>query len=372
MRILLFVSLAWIARSEVLLTHTEVFRAGVGGYHAYRIPTILSTSNGALLAFAEARRDSRGDPGQGDIDLVMSRSTDQGKTWSAMQVIDDPGEKWAASNPTPLLDRTNQRVWIFFNRWEPGFGEEKSQPGTTNNQMWARSSDDNGLTWSSPRDLTRVSRDYDNWGGMFLGPGGAIQMKSGRLLLPAAMKADAFSVQATVGSFTGSLGLMRAYVIYSDDHGQSWKRGTLVPALTNENQLVELADGKLLMDARQNNGDHRWFITSTDGGQTWLRPRIGIAVTPVATGIERFGKTLLWSGPALANRQKLVIRVSEDEGQTWNRERVVYGGFAAYSDIEILADSTIGILWEQGSTEGYQSITFTRLNRDFLNAPLGQ
>jgi sialidase-1 len=371
MRVLLFSLLCLAAAGESSLTHTEVFQAGVGGYHSYRIPAIVSTSSGALLAFAEARRDNRGDPGLGDIDLVVSRSTDQGKTWSPMQVIDDPGEKWSASNPVPLLDRSNGRVWIFFNRWQPGYGTDKSEPGKPHNQMWARSSDDHGVTWSAPRDLTRASRDYDNWGAMFLGPGGAIQMKSGRLVLPAAMKADAFSVQATVGSFTGSLGLMRAYVIYSNDQGQTWKRGALAPALTNENQLMELADGKLLMDARQNNGDHRWFLTSADGGQTWLRPRVGIAVSPVATGIERFGNTLLWSGPALANRQKLVIRVSEDEGQTWNRERVVYGGFAAYSDLEILADSTIGILWERGSTEGYQSITFTRLNRDFLDAPPG-
>jgi sialidase-1 len=159
---------------------------------------------------------------------------------------------------------------------------------------------------------------------------------------------------------------MRAYVLYSDDRGVTWKRGDLVPALTNENQLVELADGSLLMDARQNNGDHRWFLTSADGGQTWLRPRRGLAVTAVATAIERMGNRLLWTGPTMNNRQNLVVRTSFDEGQTWIRERVIYGGFAAYSDLAILGDGSAAVLWERGGTESYQAITFTRLPAAFL------
>jgi sialidase-1 len=352
--------------SQAPLVHVDVFPAGTGGYHSYRIPALLTAANGHLLAFAEARRDNRGDPGLGDIDLVVSRSTDQGRTWSKPTVLDDPGEKWSASNPTPLVDRTSGRVWIFYNRWQPGYGTDRSLPGQPHNQMWARSSDDHGVTWSTPRDLTRESREYDHWGAMFLGPGGAIQNKSGRLLLPASMKADLFSAQATVGSFTGSLGLMRAYVLYSDDRGQTWKRGNLVPALTNENQIVELADGHLLMDARQNNGDHRWFLTSADGGQTWQRPRRGIAVSAVATAIERFGNRLLWTGPTLSNRQNLVVRASYDEGQTWAHERVIYGGFAAYSDLAVLSDGSAAVLWERGGTEPYQAITFTRLPAAFL------
>lgn len=354
------------AMAQPPLTHTDVFRAGAGGYHSYRIPALLTAANGHLLAFAEARRDNRGDPGLGDIDLVLSRSTDQGRTWTKQEVLDDPGEKWSASNPTPLLDRSNGRLWIFYNRWQPGYGTDKSQPGQPHNQMWARSSDDHGTTWSAPRDLTRESREYDHWGAMFLGPGGAIQTKSGRLLLPASMKTDLFSVQATVGTFTGSLGLMRAYILYSDDHGQTWRRGDLVPALTNENQLVELADGSVLMDARQNNGDHRWFLTSPDGGQTWLRPRRGIVVTAVATAIERVGNRLIWTGPTMNNRQNLVVRSSYDDGQTWLHERVIYGGFAAYSDLAVLADGSAAVLWERGSTESYQAITFTRLPPAFL------
>jgi len=357
-----------LAAINPLLTHTEVLRAGTHGYSAFRIPAIVTAANGHLLVFAEARRDNRGDPGLGDINLIASRSVDNGANWSTPQLIDDPGEKWAASNPTPLLDRSNGRLWIFFNRWEPGIGTDLARPGTTNNQMWARYSDDHGLTWSAPRDLTRAGRDYDSWGAIFLGPGGAIQTKSGRLLIPSAMKYDAFSV---LGS-TGSIGMMRTYLIYSDDHGQTWRRGALTHALSNENQLVELTDGSILMDARQNEGPHRWNITSTDGGATWSRPRPGQPSITIAASIERFSSNpsrLIFTGPTGPGRRNLVVRISYDEGQTWVNERTLYGGFAAYSDATILPDGTAGIIWERGVTDGYQSVTFTRFNLEFLEPP---
>lgn len=368
--LILFCLLALAATGQAMISHKDVFRAGVGGYHAYRIPTIVTAADGSLVVFAEARRDNRGDPGFGDIDVVSSRSTDNGANWSPMQVVDDPGEKWSASNPTPILDKSNGRLWLLYNRWEPGFGTERSRPGTSNNQTWARSSDDHGRSWSAARDITRTTRDFDTWGAIFLGPGGAVQMKSGRLVIPAAMKYDAFSV---VGP-TGSMGMMRAYTIYSDDHGQSWHRGALTHALSNENQLVELANGSLLMDARQNNGEYRWFIVSGDDGATWSRPRPGHALAPVATAIERFTlrsagadrNRLLWSGPTGPGRRNLVVRVSYDEGQTWMNERVLYGGLAAYSDATILRDGTAGILWERGESDAVQFVTFTRFNREFL------
>ena len=356
-----------VALAQSPLEHVDVFRAGEGGYHTYRIPTIVTAADGALIVFAEARKENRGDPGLGDIDLVFRRSTDRGKTWSAMRVLDDPGEKWSASNPTPLLDRTNKRLWIFYNRWEPGHGTASSKPGTSNNQVWARSSDDHGVTWSAAHDLTRSARDFDHWGAVFLGPGGAIQTRNGRLLIPAAMKYDAYGVVGHIGGVTGNIETLRAYTIYSDDHGVTWQRSEIVSAFTNENQLVELADGAILMDARQNAGEHRWLMTSFDGGKTWSRPLAGQKVTTIAAGIERFSANMLvWSGPGGPGRKHLVARVSYDEGQTFARERTIYGGPAAYSDLTMLDDGAAGLIWERGVSDGYQFVTFTRLSREFL------
>ncbi|MEN6605957.1 MAG: sialidase family protein, partial [Bryobacteraceae bacterium] len=149
------IALCASASAEPLLTHVDVFKSGAEGYHSFRIPAIVTTPDGSLVAFAEGRKENQSDPGGGDIDLVCKRSTDRGATWSALIVLDDPGEKWSASNPTPVVDRSNGRVWIAFNRWEPGYGTNKSQPGTANCQTWLRYSDDNGRTWSQPIDITR-------------------------------------------------------------------------------------------------------------------------------------------------------------------------------------------------------------------------
>jgi sialidase-1 len=368
---------ALVLAADAFLTHTDVFRAGVDGYHSYRIPAIVTAPDGSLVAFAEARKENRSDPGGGDIDLVAKRSVDQGVTWSRMQIVDDPGEKWGASNPTPVVDRANGRLWIAFNRWEPGKGTENSRPGTTDNQAWLRWSDDNGQTWSAARDITRQSRDFDNWGAMFLGPGGAIQTRTGRLILPAAACPDTYTIHAASGTFRGRIHLLRSYAVYSDDHGATWKRGAQVRAITDENQLVELIDGAVLMDARQGGGNARYLLLSNDGGANWSSPRDGEIVTPVATAIERFTSVkdgadrdrILWTGPQGDARRRLVVRLSYDEGQTFTNERLIYGGPSAYSDLSILKDGTVGVLWERGVSDGYQFLTFTRFNREFLEPP---
>ena len=368
--------LAIPAMAESLFEQVDVFAAGTEGYHTFRIPTIVTASDGSLIVFAEARKENRSDPGGGDIDLVFKRSSDQGKTWSAVKVLDDPGEGWGASNPTPVTDRDTGKVWLIYNRWEPGRGTENSVPGTDHNQTWARHSSDNGRTWSDAIDLTRAARDYEDWGANFIGPGGAIQSRSGRLIVPSARSADQYYLTISIGGFEGQTSQMRAYALYSDDHGATWKRGTLVKAQTNENQLVELADGAILMDARQGAGTHRWLMHSKDGSQTWSDPVAGQTVTTICASIERYTleaagddrNRLLWTGPKGPGRKHLVIRTSEDEGQTFRDEQTIYGGLAAYSDITILKDKTVGVIWERGVSESYQFVTFTRVNRDFLES----
>lgn len=343
----------------------DVFVSGTEGYHTYRIPALVAAADGSLIAFAEGRKENSGDPGSGDIDLVFKRSTDGGVTWSALQVLDDPGEGWAASNPTPVLDRTTGRISLLYNRWEPGYGTRLSRPGTRNSQGWLRFSDDHGRTWSPPRDLTPSARDLEDWGAIFFGPGGAIQTQSGRLLVPAAAKPGATYELLVEADPEKSVSPLRAFVLYSEDQGETWRRGELLTAFSNENQLVELADGRILMDARQNQGSHRWVAFSDDQGQTWSRPRAGHQIQPVATALEAYPQggpgveRFLWTGPRGPGRTQLVMRVSRD-GQTFPQEQLLYGGYAAYSDLAVFGER-IGVLWERGIDRSYQFITFSRL-----------
>lgn len=356
------------------LTHVDVYESGTEDYHTFRIPAIETAPDGSLIALAEARKYNGSDPGcdHNEIDLVCKRSTDGGNTWSKLTVVDAPGERWSACNPATVVDHSNGRIWLFHVRTKPDRSSFTSRPGTDDAQAWVRSSDDNGVTWSQPADVTRVARDYDHWACSVFGPGGAIQIQSGRLIAP--------MNTTTAGSDTNGqpvLGLSSAFVIFSDDHGDTWQRGgLLMPGENggNENQLVELADGRLLMDVRQTDGPHRWLTTSSDGGQTWSHPRPGETVTRVACAIHRYSlksagddrDRIVWTGPKRQERHTLVVRVSYDEGQTFGRECVICEDFAAYSDLTILKDKSVGVLWERGTERNYQLITFTRLDRAFL------
>ena len=267
---------------------TDVFVSGSDGYRAYRIPVIETAPDGSLLAFAEARKHNLGDPGMenNDIDLVCKRSSDAGRTWSAMKVIEDPGELWSAANAATVVDRQTGRVWLHYLRCKPGKNTDAARPGTDDVQNLVRTSDDNGQTWSDPIDLTSVARDMKdpNWRCSVPGPGGAIQDQEGRLIVPI-WKVAPSDVLA----------------IFSEDHGKTWKRGQTVPANGggDENQLVELADGRILMDYRQNSGAHRWSSAREviDGQSTGVNggPHAGSATSStITTSSVRTGVRTAW------------------------------------------------------------------------------
>jgi sialidase-1 len=279
-----------------------------------------------------------------------------------MVVLEDPGEFWSAANPATLLDRTNGKLWVFYIRSQPQRSTETARPGTDDMQTLTRWSADNGRTWSEAIDLTSVARDMNDktWRASVPGPGGAIQTSKGRLIVP--MWKMPFA----------------DFVIFSDDHGSTWQRGQCVPGPQggDECEVVELNDGRILIDMRQEKGPARWLAESADGGNSWDTPRPGINVTPVACAIERFttrsaGKertSLLWTGPKGPARKQLVLRTSFDDGKTFGNERLISNDYAAYSELTILKDATAGVLWERGVERGYQFISFTRLNREWLAA----
>jgi sialidase-1 len=193
--------------------------------------------------------------------------------------------------------------------------------------------------------------------------GSGIQLPCGRLIVPATRRTSSGT---------------QSFALYSDDHGEHWHAGEVVDATVNEAQIVELSDGRLLMSVRPNSGADRLLALSSDKGEHWTAPRPLFPSTRVAEAIERYTREgedgasrnrLLHTIPAgspLGARSNLQIRISYDEGATFPVSRQVYAGYAAYSDLVKIDSDQVGILWERGDTTGYQFITFTLVDRDFL------
>jgi sialidase-1 len=229
-------------------------------------------------------------------------------------------------------------------------------------QLWLRYSDDNGRTWSESADITRQGRDYDRWGHAVFGPGHGIETSSGRLVIPV----------NEPGEVDGTYNRSVSFAIYSDDGGATWNRGSHMNAPTNENQIVELDDGRLLIDARQTDGGPtRYSATSNDQGETWENQHRGQVCAPIAASILRYPRTdkgslLLWSGIKGPGRSNLVLRLSSDQGVSFPIELLIGSGPTAYSDKTLMRQGDIGILWEGGSESPYEKVIFTRIPAEII------
>ena len=332
---------------------TPVFVRGEGGYHTYRIPALLVTANGTLLAFAEARKNSASDAG--DIDLVVKRSSDLGRTWSAMQTVWEDGAN-TIGNPCPVVDRSSGTIWLPFCR--------------NNDRVFVTKSTDDGQTWASPVEITSTTK-LASWGWYATGPGVVIQLErgtnQGRLVIP-----------CDYGATDGTTKVSGSHTIYSEDHGQTWQLGGVIGPKVNECQVVELADGRLLMNMRNADSTqhYRALATSTDGGITWSTvTRDATLIEPICqasflrfTQAAVYGKNrLIFSNPANASsRVNMTVRLSYDEGETWPVAKTLHGGAAAYSCLTVLPDMSLGCLYEAGLSSAYETITFSRFSLAWL------
>lgn len=346
----------------------DVFVAGRDGYHTYRIPALILTTNGTLLAFCEGRKNSRSDTG--DIDLVLKRSTDGGKTWSGQQVVWDEGPN-TCGNPCPVVDQQTGTIWLLLTH-NPGNMHEarikELMPGGTRT-VWVSHSLDDGKTWSPPQDITASTKE-PSWGWYATGPGVGIQIRQGphrgRLVIPCD---HSFQAEDRSGS-----GLVEggSHVIYSDDHGQTWRLGGVARPQMNESQVVELADGKgtLLLNMRTTaDSKRRAQSFSRDGGQNWTTPEyVSELVEPrCQASLVRYNwpqgdepGRLLFSNPAGIGRTNLTVRLSRDDAKSWPVARTLYAGPAAYSCLAVLPDKSVACLYECGRKQPYEKITFAR------------
>lgn len=375
-----FLLAAFIGAAPVF-EQVEVFEAGTNGYHTYRIPALAVTTRGTLLAFAEGRKDSSSDIG--DIDLLLRRSIDGGRTWLEVQTLWNDGKN-TCGNPTVVVDQSNGKIWLVVNH---NRGTQQSQSvlmagrGNGDRTVWVMESIDDGLSWSTPLEITATVKRPD-WGFYATGPGIGIQLRSGRLVIPSYFR-PRLSEAATEKEILQS---SRSHIIYSDDHGISWKIGGVSEAKTNECQLVELSDGSLLLNMRSfHERAQRAIATSNDGGLSWssvhhdralIEPTCQASLISCQNPVSPAKNLLLFANPASLKRENMTVRVSEDEGVTWRYSKVLHSGPAAYSSLGALGDATFACLYERSSTgearSPYERITFARFNLEWLKAPAGR
>ena len=333
-----------------------IYQSGSEGYHTYRIPGLVVTTKGTLLAFCEGRKTGRSD--HGDLDLVLRRSTDCGKMWSKQTIVHEEGgsEKITIGNPCPVVDAGTGTVWLSFCR--------------NNDRVFMTHSDDDGVSWTKPVEITKDVKD-PKWGWYATGPGHGIQMTrgkhKGRLVIP-----------CDCGDSKGWDGWDkkgRSLVIFSDDHGRSWQRGRISDRGMNECEVAELAGGRLLLSMRNYFGkNQRAFATSEDGGESWSESKHHEQVycPTCQSSLHRYSwepNILLYSGPGGGGRNNLTIRVSYDEGKTWPVAKVLHEGPSAYSDLAVLEDGTICCLYEGGRQHAYETITFAKFSLNWLTKP---
>ncbi len=359
---------------------TTVFRRGKGPYPAYRIPSLVTTRKGTILAFCEGRQ-SLSDHSRNDI--LLRRSTDGGKTWGPfIRVLAD--KRFVFVNPcSVVLDSGRillmcQRFPVGYHsramgkrvkRLDPGIGGKHSSKTLL---TW---SDDDGVTWAPPRDVTKGTKRPAKITSTASGPGIGIVLrkgpKPGRILIP-----------TNEGWFEGKIFHFHVYACFSDDGGKTWRYGRVAPdgspGFGNEVQMVELSDGRIMLNSRSAGGKPcRKRAFSKDAGESWspLKDEPALPDPHCMASILRysFGKKpgdkgiILYAGPGTGKGRRLgTVRASFDDGRTWPASMVIYEGGYAYSCLTGLPGGDVGLLFEK---DGYKEITFVRFPLSRLLRP---
>jgi sialidase-1 len=362
-----------------------VFKANTDKHSSYRIPAIIGLSNGDLLAFCEGRKEGSAD--FGDINIVMKRSRDSGKTWSPIQTIVDYGVL-QAGNPAPVVDRTDPnypkgRIFLFYNTGNNH--EHEVRKGNGLREVWYISSVDQGHSWSEPTNITtsvhrpmqpQTNSAYqfaEDWRGYANTPGHAVQFPGGKF------KGRIFvAANHSAGDPKSDFTDYDAHGFYSDDHGKTFHLGSSLqfPG-SNESTATYLSADRLMINSRNQQGHipARIVGISRNGGLSWDTTYFDYTLPdPVCQGAlltlgKKNGRNILaFCNPADPHqRDNLTLRISFDDGQTWPQSVMIEksegtfdGAFTAYSDIVRLKDGSIGVLYER---DHYREITFTRIPR---------
>ena len=358
-------------------------KPGDAGVAFYRIPGLVTTNKGTLIAVYDLRHH-RGDDLPNDIDIGMSRSTDGGQTWEPMKNILDMGghdDNEGVGDPAILVDRTTGRIWVVALWAHQGITYHNSLPGLkpgTSGQFLAVTSDDDGLTWSEPVNLTEpfaANLSDPELKTFFDGPGCGITMRDGTLVFPAQYLKGTGKIELNnwTTDYERFVSGCHATIFWSKDNGKTWTLGTGVRPKTTEAQVVELNDGTLLLTVRDERkaGTRAMFVTR-DLGQTWEEhptsnktlpePVCQASILRVASTKDGDERDLIafFNPNSSRSRTNLSLQLSEDEGETWPYKELCYApGNWGYSCMCMIDKSTIGVLYE---TSG--GLIFEKINVD--------
>jgi sialidase-1 len=367
------------ANAQPMLEKNTVFLANTEGIRSYRIPGMVVTTKGTVLAYCEARKNNSSD--WGEIEVHLRRSTDGGKTWELQKKIAHTGVRFegnptkkndgeteqTVNNPVAIINRQTGNIHLLY--------------CINYSRCFSMRSNDDGITWSKPVDITATFEPFRmkyNWNVIATGPGHGIQLKSGRLVVPIWLAYGKPGEHKPSASAT----------IYSDDNGKTWKAGEMpLPnegemGNPNETMITELSDGSVMLVNRNVSKANRKLITtSPDGATNWTKPYFHqqlwepICMASIVSHPSSLG-TLIYSAPhtlgldaakkeipaGRGKRENLSIKLSRDDGKTWPLSKTLEAGPSAYSDLAVLSDGTILCLYE-----GKDVISLARFNLNWLN-----
>ena len=365
--LLLILAVAALLARQPFVEKIDLFEAGKDGYATYRIPGIVVTRKGTVLAYTEARQSARGD--WGPIDIFLRRSTDGGQSFQARQRIAsvagphrknpvalaqnlaNPDDR-TYNNPVAIADRNGAVHFLFCLEYMRAF--------------YMRS-DDDGRTFSKPVEITaafeQFRKDYD-WKVLATGPGHSIQLRNGRLIVP---------VWLSLGTGSHAHRPSVNSVIYSDDHGATWHRGDIaVPdtqefVFPNETVAAQLPDGRVMLNVRSESKARRRILTySKDGATGWSAPVFHPQLLePICmASMISVGRLLVFSNPDMptSERRNVTIKLSYDEGKTWPVSRALEQGPSGYSDLAAAGDGIILCLYERAN----RFLTLARFNQEWV------
>ncbi len=316
----------------------------------YRIPAIITATNGDLIAAIDERVPSCGDlKWSKDINIVIRRSSDNGNTWSDIETIIDFTFGQSASDPSMILDETTGEIFLFYNYMD--LDKEKDVF-----YLHVVKSMDNGETWSTPVDITsQIAKEEWHGDFKFITSGRGIQTRSGKL------------VHTLVNLEKG------LHLFGSDDHGKSWYLIDTPIQPANESKIIELNDGKWMINSRVNGQKLRYIHTSGNEGISWdskpdttlIDPNCNASIiryTSVKDGFKK-NRLLFSNAKKIDGRENMTVRISYDEGKSWSDGKTIYTGGSAYSSMSILKNGDIGLFFEK---DDYKENSFVRFSLEWL------